>query len=281
MTERRSHWLLVLVLAGQLVLLSSQVPGQGRDRSLLETLSLRTVAPLARAVATASETFGSLRQRIRTRAQLQLENEALRQRLEVLETERIRYFGLEGRLQRLEEAVRYEPPAAGGTVRAVDVVHVDYGAWFQTLALYVGKEGARVQQPVVTSDGLLGRVVMVAGPFAKVQLVTDRAASVGAMNARTRRQGIARGGPDATLEMDFVPLQADVAVGDRIVTAGIDGVFPRGLPIGRVISVEPGNELFHRIRLTPEVDFGRLDQVFLLEVEPVPEILVEPSDARR
>ena len=278
MTERQSRWLLVLVLAGQLVLLSSQVPGSSRDQSLFETLSLRAVAPFARMVSASGRGLAGVRQGLRSRDQLQQENQELRQRLGLLEEERARFFGLEGRLERLDEAVLYEPPGAG-PVRAADVVHVDYGSWYQTLILYVGKGEVHRQQPVVTSEGLLGRVVVVAGPFAKVQLVTDRAASVGAMVERTRRQGVARGGRDGTLEMDFVPLQADVLVGDRIVTAGIDGIFPRGLPVGRVTAVEPGNELFHRIRVQPAVDFGRLDQVYLLEVEPVTETLVETSDA--
>jgi len=278
-TERQSRWLLVLVLAAQLVLLSSQVPGSGREQSLLETWSLRLVSPFARLVEAASRGLAEVGDGLRTRAQLEQANELLRQRLEQLEEERIHFFGLEGRLERLNEAVLYEPPTSG-PVRVADVVHVDYGVWFQTLILYVGTSGARIQQPVATSDGLLGRVVVVAGPFAKVQLVTDRAASVGAMIERTRRQGVARGGPDGTLEMDFVPLQADVEVGDRVVSAGIDGVYPRGIPVGRVVSVEPGNELFHRIRMTPAVDLGRLDQVFLLEYETPPESIVGLSDAQ-
>ena len=278
MTERQSRWLLVLLLSGQLVLLSSQVPGSGHDQSLLETVSLRAVAPVAGAVASTGEALTGFRQGLRTRKQLQRENRELRQRLERFEEERLRFLGLEGRIERLDEAVQYEPPVAG-PVRAADVVHVDYGSWYQTLILYVGEQGARRQQPVVTGDGLLGRVVTVAGPFAKVQLVTDRAASVGAMVERTRRQGVARGGPGGTLEMNFVPLQADVVVGDRIVPAGIDGIFPRGLPIGRVTAVEPGNELFHRIQVVPAVDLGRLDHVYLLATEPVPEKLLEASDA--
>jgi rod shape-determining protein MreC len=127
----------------------------------------------------------------------------------------------------------------------------------------------------------VGRVVVVAGGFAKVQLVTDGAASVGAMIERTRRQGIVHGGEQGTLELDFVPLQADVRVGDAVVSAGIDGIFPRGLPIGKINSVEPGNELFHRIGLTPAVDFGRLDQVYLLERESLAELTLESPDERR
>ena len=94
---------------------------------------------------------------------------------------------------------------------------------------------------MLSPDGLVGRVFTVAGPYAKVQLITDRAAGVGGMILRTRRQGVVRGGGRGSgLELDYVPLQADVRPGDRVLTAGIDGVYPRGIPIGTVVSVEPG-----------------------------------------
>jgi rod shape-determining protein MreC len=278
-TERRSRWLLVLVLVGQLVLLSLQAPGSSADQSLLETVTLRAVAPLGRIVFAGGGVLGAGREWFRSRSALREENETLVERVRTLEEERIRFFGLEEQLERLEAAVRYQPPGEG-QVRAVDVVHVDFGEWFQTMILYVGEGGARFQQPVLTANGVIGRVAVVAGPYAKVQLIIDRAASVGAMNERTRRQGIVRGGEGVSLEMDFVPLQADVSVGDRIVTAGIDGVYPRGLPLGDVVAVEPGNELFYHIRLTPTVDFGQLDQVFLLETEPIAGELLEDVDAR-
>ena len=87
---------------------------------------------------------------------------------------------------------------------------------------------------------------------------------------RTRRPGVVRGVGAGSLELDFVSLQADVQVGDRVVTAGIDGVYPRGLPVGTVVDVRPGEELFHRIRLRPAVDMGQLDLVYLLPRLAVP-----------
>ncbi len=136
---------------------------------------------------------------------------------------------------------------------------------------------ARVNQPVLSPEGLVGRVVNVAGPYAKVQLITDRAAGVGGMILRTRRQGVVRGGGRGSggLELDYVPLQADVRPGDRVLTAGIDGVYPRGIPVGTVVSVEQGGQLFHRIQLAPAVDFGALDQVYLLDYEAVPQKVKE------
>ncbi len=154
-------------------------------------------------------------------------------------------------------------------MRAADVVYVDHASWLRTLVLYVG-EGRRAQPAGAGAAGPGGPGGAVAGPYAKVQLITDRAAAVGAMIVRTRRQGVVRGGGPGALVLDYVPLQADVRPGDRVVTAGIDGIYPRGIPIGTVVGVEAGGQLFHHIRVAPAVDFGALDQVYLLEHEPVP-----------
>ena len=133
---------------------------------------------------------------------------------------------------------------------------------------------------VALHDGLVGRVVVAPSPYAKVQLVTDRAASVGGMVERTRRQGVVKGSSSGSLDFAFVPLQADVRVGDLVVTAGIDGIYPRGVPIGTVVEVKPGDELFHEISLAPTVDFGVLDQVYILDRVPVPEEVkaIEPDE---
>jgi rod shape-determining protein MreC len=93
------------------------------------------------------------------------------------------------------------------------------------------------------------------------------------MVERTRRQGIVRGGSDASLDLQFIPLQADLEIGDRVVTAGIDGVYPRGIPIGVITSAEPGNDLFYVVELMPAVDFGTVDHVYILDRELLPDAL--------
>lgn len=273
MDERRTGWLLIVVLVGQLVLLAVQVPGPEGSGTFLEAIGLRLVAPFARAVSSTADGFSGTRDGMRLRRSLIEENRALRDEVERLRLRLMRSEDVEGELARLGAAVRYSTPPAG-RIRAADVVYLDSASWLRTLVLYAGTEPVRFNQPVLAPAGLVGRVVVVAGPYAKVQLITDRAAAVGAMALRTRRQGVVRGasgGPnDHGLELDYVPLQADVRVGDRVVTAGIDGIYPRGIPIGTVSSVAPGGQLFHRIRIDPAVDFDTLDQVFLLEHEPVP-----------
>jgi rod shape-determining protein MreC len=272
--ERRTGWVLIVVLVGQLVYLAIQGARAGETR--LEGVGLRVLGPMAHGVASIPEELSGAREGVKLRGTLLEENRQLRREAEDLRLRLLRLTDVEGELLRLGNAVRYPTPPAG-RIRAVDIVYADHTSWLRTLILYTGKVEARRNQPVLSPDGLVGRVVSVAGSYAKVQLITDRAAGVGGMILRTRRQGVVRGGLGTGLELDYVPLQADVRPGDRVLTAGIDGVYPRGIPVGTIASVEPGGQLFHRINVAPAVDFGTLDQVYLLEYQAVPQTLKETS----
>ena len=275
MDERRTGWVLIVVLVGQLVYLAIQGARVGETR--LEVLGLRLLGPMARGVASIPAGFAGAREGVKLRDTLFQENRQLRREVETLRLQLLRLTDVEGEMRRLGNAVRYPTPPAGG-VRAVDIVYADHSSWLRTLILYTGKTQAQHNQPVLSPDGLVGRVIAVAGSYAKVQLITDRAAGVGSMILRTRRQGVVRGGGrGSALELEYVPLQADVRPGDRVLTAGIDGVFPRGIPIGTVVSVERGGQLFHRIQVAPAVDFGTLDQVYLLEYQAVPQSFKEAA----
>jgi len=269
--------LLVALLLFHFVLLSRQVSRLEGPPPVVERVMLAATAPLARAVVGVERGLGGIADGWRTRDRLQEENRALGRRELELERELLRLQSLEQDFQRLARAVGYSR-SSRRQLSVADVVYVDHVSWLRSLVLHVGEGGARLNQPVVGSSGLVGRVITVAGSFAKVQLVTDRAAGIGAMVERTGRQGVARGDGESHLLLDFVPLQADVRPGDRVVTAGTDGVYPRGLPIGVVRQVTPGRELFHRIEVVPLVDFGRLDHVYLLGGEVVPPTLETEDD---
>lgn len=271
---RASRWMLVLLLLGELVLLSRQVSARGGRPPILEGAAVGVLGPMARGVSSAERGIGGVGEKMRTRGRLVRENDELRARLEQTERELLRLQAVQGELLRLGRAVGYTRRTRR-PVRVVDVVYADYASWLRSMLLWVGEGGARRNQPVLAERGLVGRVVSIGGEYAKVQLVTDRTSAVGAMVERTGRQGVARGDGQAALQLDYVPLQADVRPGDRVITAGIDGIFPRGIPLGVVKSVRPGNQLFHHIEVVPLVDFGTLDQVFLLDAQPDPQALSE------
>ena len=214
----------------------------------------------------------------RTRRQLLAENEKLRAELLELKRGELRREGLEEENEALARALTFARQKAA-ELRPAEVVYADHGSWLRALVLYVGETPgrARLNEPVLTADGLVGRIVELAGAYAKVQLVSDRAAAVGVELERSRRQGVLRGSTPGELLLDFIPRQAEIEVGERILTAGIDGVYPRGIPVGVVASVEPGDEVFHRVVVAPAVDFSRLSFVYLLESETVPENLVQET----
>jgi len=145
------------------------------------------------------------------------------------------------------------------------VVMIDTGGRFKSLILDRGSdEGIRVNDPVLSAEGLVGRVVLTTPSVSKVQLILDGDSSAGVHFERTRRQGVARGTGGNDLSIAFVPFTADVVPGDRVYTAGIDGVYPRGIFVGSVTSVEKGKDLFKTVRCAPATDFSSLEDLIVL-----------------
>lgn len=278
MDERRTGWVLIVVLVTQLVFLAVQ--GSRAGDTWAESVGVRFLGPAARTLTSIPRSASGMRESLRLRGSLQEENRRLRGEVEALRLRLLQLSDLENDMLRLGSAVQYTTPPVG-RIRAVDVVYVDHASWLRTLLIYTGDTPAHVNQPVLSASGLVGRVVTVAGPYSKVQLITDRAASVGAMILRTRRQGVVRGSGRGELALDYVPRQADVRPGDRILTAGIDGVYPRGIPVGTVLKVEKSGQLFHSILVAPAVDLGALDQVYLLDHSPIPQEVREAVPGAR
>ncbi|MEL7058723.1 MAG: rod shape-determining protein MreC [Acidobacteriota bacterium] len=266
MNQRFASVVVVLLLLAQTVLLYGQAEARG---GRLEAALLGGLAPVARSVAFArGGTLGFI-ESLKMAGALRRDKERLSRRVLELESEVARLHGVEQELERLARLAAYRRPTIGSFVG--DVVFADADSYLRTIIVWAGSEQPSGQQAVVTEDGLVGRVVVATGNYAKVQLVTDVTSAASAMVERTRRQGIARGAGDRGLLLDNLPMQSDVLVGDRVVTAGLDGVFPRGIPIGTVREVADRSGLFKHVELAPAVDFGVLEKVYLLSDAPLAE----------
>ncbi len=271
MSQRWNLALLVVLLLGHLILLSAEPSSRG---STLEGVVLNALGPVVHFVSATSDGTAGVFESFRLARTLRAENRRLRRELESTQRSLVRLHGVEEELDRLSRISGYSRPESGRFFVA-DVVYVDRASWLRTLVLYTGSAEPSRNQPVITAGGLVGRIVVPAKPYAKVLLLTDRSASVSAMIERTRRRGMVRGSGEESLLLDNIPLQENVRPGDLVVTAGIDGVFPRGIPIGVVTDVEPGPELFHNIRVQPHIDLAILDQVYVLTEEVVPSEIKE------
>lgn len=189
---------------------------------------------------------------------LQLETTTLKRRLEQLQDQALETQRLE-RLLAMRQASRAEFLTAR-------VVGKDATNWFKTILLDRGSlEGIRRNQSVLAPDGLVGRVVEVTPSSARVQLLTDPVSAVGGLIQRTRVTGIVSGNLGAGARVRYLPLMADVAVGDEVLTSGMGGVFPKGILIGRITSVErKSGALFQEATLQSAVDLSRLEEVLIL-----------------
>jgi len=117
-------------------------------------------------------------------------------------------------------------------------------------------------------EGLVGRLVTVGGSLSRAQLLTDVSAAAGSRIVRTGDLGVIRGDGRGALRLNNIPLISSVRAGDLVESAGIDGIYPRGVPIGRVESVRRGNTVFLEIRVIPAADLSRLTDVLVLAPSP-------------
>jgi rod shape-determining protein MreC len=141
--------------------------------------------------------------------------------------------------------------------------------------------GLRAGQPVVDRDGLVGQVTKTFPWTSEVTLITDKGQTVPVAVARSGVRGVLHGtGSDGVLELRFMPFSADVQAGDQLVTSGIDGTYPPGVPVARIDRAERDPAFpFMRITATPVAGVNRHREVLVLDYRP-PVAAPQPEPAR-
>ncbi len=142
--------------------------------------------------------------------------------------------------------------------------------WFRTLVLDKGaRDGIAYDAPVLTPGGVVGRVYEVAPGASRVLLITDANSAVDAIVQRTRAQVVVEGRAGAECNVLYLARGEEAQAGDRVVTSGLDGIFPKGLLIGELVQVAaPPGEVFQSASLRPSADFARIEEVFVVQRQP-------------
>jgi rod shape-determining protein MreC len=266
---RRSRFLFLGLVLGHLAVISNQVDGGG-GVTLLQRGALVLLTPLQDALgavlAGAAETWRAYGFHRETYEQ----NRRLEERVRQLETELEARSHGGAESDRLRELLGLRKALPLETV-AAQVVSRDGVPWFRTLTLDKGeKDGVSLNAPVLSPTGVVGRVFALGPHAARVQLLLDRDSGAGVLIERSRAAGVVSGqvsGSDSASEdlvMKYVEERADVAVGDVVVTSGLDRIYPKGLVVGRVRSVGKGSGLFQDIRVEPSARFSRLEEVLVV-----------------
>lgn len=169
---------------------------------------------------------------------------------------------------RLRNILKFDSPTKY-TMLPVKIVALSDGPVAITAVINKGaSDSVEIDQPVINESGLIGRIMSVSEDFATVQLLTDPANRIASRVQRSRDMGIAKFRVGEGMILDNFPVQGDIVPGDMIISSGLGQVYPSGLKIGTVMSVERGPEaVFCTVRLKTSADFGRLDELFVLRPE--------------
>ena len=258
----RKYVLLISVLLVCLLLLTLQTRGAGGAGEVVAWITTPVQTLITRLHRSALALWSTYREW----KNLFVENRALREEVDRLRVEALRMPETQVENLRLRRllALRERLPLA--TLPA-EVIAKEWGGWVRSLTVNRGRRnGIQPLTPVIAPDGLVGRVAIVRGNLAVVQLLNDPSSAVGAMVQRTRTPGMVEGEPGGRLRFKFLAREGgSIQVGDLIVSSGLGGLFPKGLPVGQVAQVEGrGSALFQFARLVPVVDFARVEEVLLL-----------------
>lgn len=193
------------------------------------------------------------------------ENKALRGERALLQTRIGALHEAELENKRLKRLLDFKEetdlPVIGGRVVAWDP-----RSWFKTVVIDRGAaEGLKPGMPVVTHEGVVGRLIEVTPHYAKVMLMIDYNSSIDALVERSRVQGIVAGRSTSTCLLKYVLKSDDLKAGDLLITSGQGGAFPKGLPLGQVTGVQHSpHGLFQDVTVAPAVNLDRLEEVLVI-----------------
>jgi rod shape-determining protein MreC len=266
--RQRSGYLFLAVMLGHVILISAQVNSRS-GVPVLESVTFGLFAEVQRGSSSGVSGFRNVWNHYISLRHVDAENASLRRELDEVKIQFQERRALADRARGLQALLELRDRSNLQTT-AAEIIASSPSPDFRTVTIDKGTlYGLQPDMAVIAPGGVVGRVVIPTARSAKVQLLSDRNAAVGALIERSRAQGVAMGGGDQRLRLEYVSETADVVVGDLVVTSGIDGIFPKGFTIGSVDVVEKSGPSYKRITIRPAVDFSSLEEV-LVVLTPTP-----------
>jgi rod shape-determining protein MreC len=262
-SRHKSLALLACVVFAQILLLAYQIKRDTQGR-LIRVWSVGAISPFERAgtygIGSVRGTWGhyfALQNTSRDNEDLKRENDRLKLEVTQLQSRVAEAARLETLLNFRES--HQQVPMLGARVigasadSASRTIYIDRGE----------RDGVQKNMGVITPDGIVGKVIEAFAGTSQVLLLTDKDSGVGAMLANSRIQSPVGGTGEPRLDMKYVANDDKVEVGERVVTSGMDRIFPRDLPVGTVTEVRSGSP-FKAIRVEPAANLERLEEVIVL-----------------
>jgi len=267
--ERRSRkiWISVFLICLALFLLSSN-SGLRQPWNPAEQLIVEIAAPFQKLVKQTINLTKDFWSNYFYLIDVRHENRVLKREINSLGRENSRYRELLATQARLRQLLQFKEIIRRPVV-AAQVIGLDPTGWFKSVIIDKGKSaGLKLDMPVVNASGVVGRIVSVSTDYAKVLLIIDQNSAVDCLMQRSRDRGMVKGLSSGVCKMDYMAKSSDAVVGDMVITSGMGGIFPKGLPVGKISGVKEGSgELFKEIDVTPSVDFSKLEEVLVIQTK--------------
>ncbi len=222
-------------------------------------------------VAGIHDGIGRLWSRYLALQEVEAENRQLRRDLEFFQGQNTQLREAAAATERLTALLEFKSQALPVMI-AAQVIGRDTGTWYRTIILNKGeRDGVHPDMGVITPAGVVGRIVKTTAVTSVVLLVIDPNNAIPGLIQRTRDEGIVEGTLQGLAHLKYIPLLSNVRNGDRVVTSGLVGGFPRGLAIGTITKIDrEEGALFQSAELTPDVDPYRVEEVLVIESPFVP-----------
>ncbi|HDZ89320.1 MAG TPA: rod shape-determining protein MreC [Deltaproteobacteria bacterium] len=260
----RKIWISIFFICLVLLLLSS-TSGLRRPWNPAEQLIVEITAPFQKLIRVTIDFTKDFWFNYFYLVDARQENIRLKREVNSLRMENSRYRELLATHERLRQLLQFKD-VIRQPVTAAQVIGIDPTGWFKSVIIDKGgRAGLKWDMPVVNASGVVGRIVSVSPHYAKVLLIIDQNSAVDCLTQESRDRGMVKGLSTDVCRMDYMAKSSDVTVGDTVITSGLGGIFPKGLPVGRISKVKdlPG-ELFKGVEVTPSVDFSKLEEVLVI-----------------
>src|SRR5437899_2254138 len=262
-SRHRSLVLLAGVILLQVLLLAVQIKRDSQGR-LIRSWTVGAVSPFERLGSYGFGWFRDIWRHYFALRKTTKDNEELRRENDALKLQVAQLQGKAAEADRLALLLNFRQSHTDVPMVAARVIGGSAGTASQTIELDRGeRDGIRRNMGVITPDGVVGKVVEAYPNTAQVLLLTDKDSGVGAMLADSRIQSPVGGTGEPLLAMKYVPNDDTVRMGERVITSGMDRIFPRDLPVGTIAEIKSGNP-FKQIRIKPAANLQRLEEVLVL-----------------
>jgi rod shape-determining protein MreC len=267
---------LAAILFAQIIALAVQVrrPTHGGDTRLLRLWAISAVTPIEKAVVHTQTWVQDTWNNYAYLRNVRRENQQLRAEIDRMKIEDARYAEDARMARRVQALLAFKEQYVDTTV-AAQVIGTSGSE--QSRILYLDKgsnDGIEPDMAVITPAGIVGKIVQVLPSSSQVLPINDQFSGVGVALKSSRLQGILRGASNGVTTLQYVMSDEKVEPGEEVITSGGDRIFPKGLPVGKVVSVEPGKDLFLNIRVVPSARLDQVEEVLVVTkiTEKMPDI---------